>query len=228
MIANKKEFMIGFSLMAGFLVVLAIFFMPVFYGHNGLNYLDSLYNSISKGSAYYIPKMQKESQAFEGQSVNVTLDFTSEAVARQTALLFNESGAMVNVSGSQLKISGDLGVMLKKCLEDADHMYINDGEFVKTRYGYDERQALFNWWTAFKAMNKNLQKQEMFKEAKIVNAVQTKAIETAYNYYGIKAEKISDKLGIVVFSLVFYVIYTMWYGYGILFMMEGLGLQLEH
>ena len=68
----------------------------------------------------------------------------------------------------------------------------------------------------------------MFKEAKIVAAVQAKAIETAYNYYGIAPQKISDKMGIVLFSLIFYVVYTMWYGYGILFLMEGMGLQLEH
>jgi hypothetical protein len=228
MIANKKKFMVGFTLMAGFLTVLAIFFMPVFKGQNGLNYLDSLYNSISKGSAYYIPKMKEEVKAYEGKSVNVTLDFANDQIAQQVARLFNESGAMVNVNGSQLKVDGDLGAILENCLEDADHMYANDGEFVKKRYGYDERQVLFNWWNAFKGMGKGLTKQELRKEAKIVTAIQAKAVETAYNYYGIAPQKISDKVGIVVFSLIFYVIYTMWYGYGILFMMEGLGLQLEH
>jgi hypothetical protein len=228
MIVNKKEFMLGLSLMVGFLVVLAIFFMPIYHGHNGLNYLDSLYNSISKGSAYYIPNMQKDSLAYAGQTVNVTLDFENDAVARQTAMLFNESGALVNVSGNQLKITGDLGLILKSCLEDADHMYHNKGEAIKSRYGYHERQVMFNWWTALKALDGDLKVQEKFKEAKIVSAVQAKAVETAYNYYGISAQKISEKLGIVVFSLFFYVVYTMWYGYGILFMMEGMGLQLDH
>jgi hypothetical protein len=228
MITKKKEFMIGFVLMIAFFVVLAIFFMPVFHGHNGLNYLDSLYNSISKGSAYYIPKMKTEAKTVEGKSVTVELDFATEDVARQTAQLFNESGAMVNINGSQLKISGDLGLMLKSCLEDSDKMYYNDGESIKSRYGYNERQALFNWWTAFKAMDKKLKEQKLFAEAKLVTAIQAKAVETAYNYYGISPQKIKEKLGIVLFSLVFYVIYTMWYGYGILFLMEGMGLQLEH
>ena len=49
MLANKKEFYSGMGLMAAFLVVLAIMFSPVFGGQNGLNYLDGLYNSISKG-----------------------------------------------------------------------------------------------------------------------------------------------------------------------------------
>jgi hypothetical protein len=57
--------------------------------------------------------------------------------------------------------------------------------------------------------------------------VETKAVEPAFNYYVIQAQKISDKIGIVFFSLVFYVIYTLWYGYAIMFMAEGWGLELE-
>ncbi|MBU4389440.1 MAG: hypothetical protein KKB23_07895, partial [Proteobacteria bacterium] len=64
MIANKKEFYGGFVLFIAFFVVLFIIFSPVFNGQNGLDYLDSLYNSISKGSAYYIPKVQEETDKF--------------------------------------------------------------------------------------------------------------------------------------------------------------------
>jgi len=32
----------------------------------------------------------------------------------------------------------------------------------------------------------------------------------------------------VIFSLVFYVVYTLWYGFGIMYMFEGWGLRLEH
>ena len=46
MIANKKEFYGGFGMLIGFFVILIIVFSPVFKGQNGLDYLDSLYNSI--------------------------------------------------------------------------------------------------------------------------------------------------------------------------------------
>ena len=59
MIANKKTFNVGLIMMVAFIVVLVIFFMPVYNGHNGLNYLDSLYNSISKGSAYTSPNSRR-------------------------------------------------------------------------------------------------------------------------------------------------------------------------
>ena len=40
MIAHKKEFFGGVAMMAVFVVVLIIIFMPVFGGQNGLNYLE--------------------------------------------------------------------------------------------------------------------------------------------------------------------------------------------
>ena len=53
-------------------------------------------------------------------------------------------------------------------------------------------------------------------------------VEPSYNYYGIEAQSIKDKAILVIASLVGYVIYTMWFGFSILFMFEGWGLKLEH
>ena len=228
MIANKKEFYGGFGMLIGFFVILVIIFSPVFKGQNGLDYLDSLYNSISKGSAYYIPKAKKETDKFIGNSISVTLNMKDEAQAKQATSLFMKGGALVNVSGAQLKVSGDLGKILENCMTDADYMYVNDGEKVKGKYGYDERQVLYNWYAALKSMDKDLKAQKKFKEAKVVAMVIKKAVECSYNYYKIEPQKISDRYGIVIFSLLFYVIYTLWYGFAIMFMFEGWGMRLEH
>ena len=228
MIAKKKEFYGGFGMLIGFFVILIIIFSPVFKGQNGLDYLDALYNSISKGSAYYIQKVKKETDTFTGNSISVTLNMKDEAQAKQTAPLFMKGGALVNVSGVELKVSGDLGKILENCLADADYMYVNDGEKVKGKYGYDERQILYNWYTALKAMDKDLKAQKKFKEAKVVALVIKKAVECSYNYYTIEPQKISDRYGIVIFSLIFYVVYTLWYGFAIMFMFEGWGMKLGH
>ncbi len=127
-----------------------------------------------------------------------------------------------------MQVAGDLGKILENSLADADNMYHNDGKGVSEKYGYNERQVLFNWWTALKAMDKELKKKEQFKEAKVVSLIVKKAIEPSYNYYKIVPQKISDRFGIVIFSLVFYVVYTLWYGFAIMFMFEGWGLRLEH
>jgi hypothetical protein len=207
MIANKTQFFGGLGLMIGFVIVLIIFFSPVFGGKNGLDYLDNLYNSISKGSAYYIPKVKKECEAFKGNSVNVTLAMADKTHAQQTAKLFKASDAEVVVAGTDLKVTGDLGMILENCLADAD---------------------MFNWWKAFEEMEKDLKRQKKFKEAKIVALVVKKAVESSYNYYKIEPQKIGDRWGIVIVSLLFYVIYTLWYGFAIMFMFEGWGMKLEH
>ena len=228
MIANKKEFYGGFALLVVFFVVLFIIFSPVFNGQNGMEYLDDLYNSISKGSAYYIPKVKEETNTLVGNNVNITEEMADENQAQQTASLFTNSGATAEVSGAQLNVSGDLGNMLANCLKDSDSMYNNDGTTVSSKYGYNERQVLYNWHKALKAADKDLKKQKLFKEAKVVASVIKKVVETSYNYYTIEPQKIGDKIGIVIFSLVFYVGYTLWYGFAILFMFEGWGLRLEH
>ena len=228
MIAHKKEFYGGFGLLVGFFVILFIIFSPVFNGQNGMEYLDDLYNSISKGSANYIPKVKKETDTFKGNTVNMALKMADENQAQQTAALFTEAGATADVSGAQLNVSGDLGNILANCLEDSKNMYNNDGATVSNKYGYNERQVLYNWHTALKAADKDLKKQKLFKEAKVAALVIKKVVETSYNYYTIEPQKITDKMGIVIFSLVFYVCYTLWYGFAILFMFEGWGLRLEH
>jgi hypothetical protein len=228
MMEKKKEFYGGLGLLIGFVVILTVIFSPVYKGHNGLEFLDNLYNSISKGSAYYIPKVKKEIKKIAGSSVNATIVMADDGQAKQTAALLMKGDALVNVSGTRLKIEGDLAKILLNCLADADSMYFNDGQTVAAKYGYNERQVLYNWWQALKSLNKDLTKQKQFKAASAVDTVATKAVETSYNYYRIEPQKISDRFFITVISLVFYVIYTLWYGFAIMFMFEGWGLKLEH
>ncbi|MFZ7125905.1 MAG: hypothetical protein ACOWWM_07090 [Desulfobacterales bacterium] len=229
MIADKKIFFTGAVLLAGFLAVLFTMFMPIFGGgHNALNYLDNLYNSISKGSAYYIQGLQTDNKAYFGREVDVSFKAASGAQAENTAKLFWKAGAAAEVNGDELSVRGDLGRILSASLEDADLMFYNQGEAVRAKYDYDARQAIYNWWTALKGMDRELTKQKRFEDAKFVASVQARAVECAYNYFGIEPQKIGDKMWIVVLSLGFYVIYTLWFGYSIMFMFQGWGMDLEH
>ena len=228
MIANKKKFYTGLGMLIGFSIVLTIIFSPVFGGRNGLNYLDSLYNSISKGSAYYIPAVKEKTAAVSDESVSATLTLGSETQAAQVAELFEKSGGTATISGNQLKISGTFGGIFTNCLDDATQMYLNNGEAIRSKYGMEEKRVLYNWHSGLKALEKDLNRQKKFKEAKIVAIAVDKAVDLSYNYYGIEARKISDSTGVVAFSLIFYVIYTLWFGFSILFLFEGWGLRLDH
>jgi hypothetical protein len=229
MLANKKEFTKGAVLMVAFLIVLTLIFMPIFgEGKNGLNYLDDLYNSISKGSAYYIPALKTKNAKMSGKNIMVSFAMKNEKQAAETAALLKQSGATVDVTGTEIKVSGDLGAMVSNCLEDSDMMFKNQGDKVRAKYGIDERQSMYNWWEAWKSMSKNLDKQKKFTETAFIAGINKRAVECAYNYYGVQSQNIADKWTLVTLSLAFYVVYTVWYGFAFLFMFEGWGLRLEH
>ncbi|PIE66896.1 MAG: hypothetical protein CSA23_06665 [Deltaproteobacteria bacterium] len=228
MIAKKDKFLTGMILMILFCAVFFAIFMPLFGGQNGLEYLDNLYNSISKGSADYIESVREDVQQIQTPDLTINLTMPSEVQAQQTVPLFIKAGAHVDRKGAQLTVTGNIINILDHCLNDARHMYDNDGPAISEKYGYDEKAVLYNWWSALKAMDFDLKQQKRFKVAQVADQVNQKAVETSYNYYGIKGQKITDRLGIVIFSLLFYVVYTLWYGFGIMYLFEGWGMQLEH
>ncbi len=224
---RKREFRLGVALMAVFLVVLVFLFMPVFDGHNSMEYMDNLYNSISKGSAYYVPESMETAESLRGQDIDLTLALESEKLEKAAAM-FTANGATSEVKNGKVHVQGDLGKVLLGMLKDADAMYHNNGGAVSSRYDINERVALYTWWSVTKALEKELNHEKRFEAATKVASIRSKSVETAYNYYGVAPQNITDELGWVIGSLVFYVIYTLWYGFAILFMFEGSGFRLEH
>jgi len=232
MIANKKEFGGGLALMVGFWIVFAILLSPLFPGQdkkvNLLDYMDSMYNSISKNSAYYIPDITKRADKLRGTSFSITLKVEDKQSSPRIATMLRTSGATVEENNSELTVSGDLGAVLIAAMADTELAYANDSEALKQRHGAEAKQVMFDWWNTLSSMEKSFTKQEKFSESTTINKAKTKAVETAFNYYGIEAQSIKDKAILVILSLVGYVIYTMWFGFAILFMFEGWGLKLEH
>jgi hypothetical protein len=227
---NKKQqsFSKGAALMVTFCVILIFLFLPLISGHNPMAYMDNLYNSISKGSAYYIPKVRETVQQYQGDTLALTISMNDPQQAERTARLLSGKGIAIQIAEHRLKIDGTLNTVLLNALDDADIMYVNAAERITEKYSYNERLVLFDWWSALKAMQYELNKQKRFDAAKLVTLVQSKAVETSYNYYGITAQNIGDKFGIVLISLAFYVVYTLWYGFGILYLFEGFGMNLGH
>lgn len=228
MIAHKKEFGGGVVMMIGFWIVFAILLSPIFAGQNLLDYMDGMYNSISKNSSYFIPATQEKAKEYAGKNIDMALKAKDGQTGDRWAILLRAAGMNVESAGEELQVSGDMGGMLVSALADADAMFANDGGPVAARYGYNEKQALYDWWSMLRDMERSLNKQEQFKEAKLLYQVRTKSMEPAYNYYGIIAQSIREKAVLVILSLGGYVIYTMWFGFAILFMFEGWGLRLEH
>lgn len=219
----------GIFMLISFFALLGVIFTPVFPGKmNGLDYMDNLFNMISKGSSYFIPKSLEESVKFAEKTIDAKIKMANDKEAAEVAKLFVASGAKVEVKGAELSIQGNVGQIMKTALEDADKMFNNDGKPLTDKYGYDERQVIYNWWTACTKISKYLTSEKRFDGAKLFENIKKKALEPAYNYYGVKIENWKENIALVLASLAFYVLYTLWYGFGLMYLFEGLGYKIGH
>lgn len=228
LVMNKKEFNKGLFLGVSFLVVLLIMFMPFFGdGRNAFRAADRFYNSIAKGSTYYMPGLLKHNEEFNGHKVNVAIRIDNSEMLQKATLLYSAAGATVSEANSQLNVSGDLGQILQTVIKQSDTVFHNRGEEIAQQFGFPQREALFVWHQSLKSMNKSLLKQEQFADAAWVEEVMKRAIEVAYNFYKIEPRSAFSSAGVLGFSLGFYVIYTLWWGFAILHLFEGLGLEMK-
>jgi len=225
---NKKSLSIGAFLAASFMGVLVLIFSPIFGdGKNGLVYSDDLFNKLSKGSSYFIPAVAKNNEKFIGKSVSVSIKMEKPEQVEKAVKVLAAAGAQAEATGQEIKVSADLGLLMSNALKDSDDMYRNDGKSVADRYGFEEKEVMTVWWNIMKVLDKQLKKDGMIEEAKIVSDVMKKAVETSYNFYGIEAQKVTEKAVLMIALLVFYVAYTMWWGFAIFFLFDGIGLTMS-
>jgi len=225
---NAKKLATGLILLISFFIILFLIFMPIYgEGRNGLAFSDDFFNSLAKGSSNYMDDMRKLAQPLVGTPFGVEIKMASPREAEKTEILYSQAGAQVEVAGQVLKINGDLGKVLLKSVDDAEAMFHNQGEKVQAQYNYAGQEVLKNWWASFNKVDAALKHQKKFKEAKVVSEVQKRALEPGYNFYGIIPKSVGENAAMLVFMLVFYVIYTLWYGYGIFELCEGFGMGHE-
>ena len=227
MATGKGQLVLGIAMLISFTVVLVLIFSPIFPGgDNGLDFSDRMFNRLSKGSSYFIPKLMDQIEEFKGKMVDVSVEMKKPEDTEVAAQLFATAGAVAEAQGTELNVSGDLGKTLEAVLNDSDAMYHNEGEKVTERYGIEAKKVMENWWQALNLIDKKFKKTKMIPEANLVSNVKKKAVETSYNFYGILPEKVSEKFGIMTGLLVFYVVYTLWYGFAIFYIFHGLGLTM--
>ena len=228
MIKNSKAFTIGLILALSFFGVLGLIFSPVFGdGKNGLVYSDDMFNKLSKGSSYFIPKIAKSNEKYAGTQITVSIKVDKPEAAADAVKLLAAAGIDAKNASSEVTINGSLGTLLGKVLQDSDDMFKNDGKKVADRYGVDEKDAMTTWWNVLKAMDKELKKQGKIEEAKMVSDVMKKGVEPAFNFYKIEAQSVTEKAGIMSGLLIFYVAYTMWWGFAIYYIFDGVGLSMS-
>ena len=225
---KTKNLLLGLFLLISFGVVLFLIFMPIFGdGKNGLEYTDDFFNRLAKGSSNYMNDMRKIAQPLVGTPVVAEITLGSPENAKKAEILFSQAGARVEAAGPVLKINGDLGKILLKAVDDAEALFNNRGEELRAKYHYNSKEVVKTWWVSLNNLAASLKKQKKFKQYKVVGEVQKRALEPGYNFFGVTPAKVADNAGMLTFLLVFYVVYTLWFGFGIYELFEGLGLSME-
>lgn len=226
LIPEKKQFLKGFIMAVLFFIVLFVMFTPNFGGVNAFNASDKLFNSIAKGSTNYIEFLEKESAPFKENKVEIEIALEESDLNSDAEKILSTAGMEAKVEGEKIAVAGTLGVMIDAAIKDSKDMFYNKGDTVKGRYGIEEKKALLVWWQILGATIKAFNSDKRFKEAKMIEEVMARGIGVGYNFYKIEPEMASTKAGVLTFALLFYILYTLWWGFAIFFMAEGLGLQL--
>jgi hypothetical protein len=227
LVRHKKAFNMGGLLGLTFIGVLVLIFSPVFGGKNGLQFSDNLFNKLSKGSSYFIPKLSEGVRKFDGGAFTVSFKMDKQEMAQQGARILSAAGVTATVRDSQIDASGDLGKMLAVVLKDSDAMYHDNGATISAAYGLNEKDAMTIWWNMLNKMDRQFKKDKKVAESDMISEVMKKGIEPSYNFYGIEAQRVTDKAATMIGLLLFYVAYTMWWGYAIFFMFDGIGLSMK-
>ena len=233
LIVNKKAFSKGMILLVTFTALFAVIVSPMFKdekGKNitGLEYADAMFNSLSKGSSYFIPAVRERAKGEMGKMVEVTVPVKSAERGKLMVTVLQKAGMAATITEGRLTYKGDLGVMLEAAIVDSDYMYHNNGQAVSLRYDNASPTAVMAaWWHVMSPSIKALQRQSKVAEASVVDNVMRRAVETGNNFYTVPATKVMDHLFLMAGLLIFYVVYTLWYGFAIFELFDGVGLTMS-
>ena len=132
---QKRSLGIGTLLTITFLGTLIIMIMPIWDGSNFFKYADEIFNSLSKGSVYFIPEITKKIEKYD-ENINIKIKLEDTNIVNGISLLYSKT-AKVKVSGNEITISGNLKDILKSALLDADLAYHEKYDDLTSKYGLD-------------------------------------------------------------------------------------------
>ena len=224
-VVKKTEFGVGLILSLTFFIILFVMHSGGMFGVDGkslVDYTDKMFVSVSKGSVYFIPEIMQKTSEDVGKPIDIGI-----MGDEKTAMLFEKANAKTELDNKTLRIRGDLGEIERSAVQDADLLFKGDEKRLYEKYGFDGKEVVKRWWTSLKAMEGTLRKAKKFEAIESLSNVRIKALEPAFNYYGVEAASAGDYAFGITTIVVCYVFYTVWWGFAIYFLCEGVGLLVR-
>ena len=235
LITNKKCFFRGTFLLVSFFAIFAFLLTPHLEGIDGgkkltgLEFADGLFNSLSKGSSNFSEMVKEKIKPMQSKDVDITIPLKDPSIVAYIKPVIEGAGMTLTISEDQKKLTykGNMGPFLEAVQQLSEKMYDNDHAFVEQKYGVDKALGVTNaCWHVLQPTIKELQKQKKIEEAGIVDTVVRRAIEPAHNFYSVQASSVKEHGIMMSALLIFYLVYTLWYGFGIFELFEGVGLAM--
>lgn len=235
LIRERRPFFWGILLLVSFAIMAITMLQPVFRDSEGvrissLQFADAVFNSLSKGSSWFVPQVREEIAALPRTDVDLSVRLARPALAPVILRLLTDTGITDSVfSNGNISFRGNFNAVLKAAAEDAALLYDNKGEELASRYGGEQPLRIAQaWWQLLEPAVKELQRMERLQAARVVEMVVKKAIEPGNNFYGLPVARVAENIPLICAMLAFYVLYAIWYGFGIYRLFEGLGLLGPH
>lgn len=225
LIVRRGRFALGLAGLVSFAVVLAVGLSPVAGGHTVLQGADDLFNQLAKDAAYHVADARAKSAAFDRRPVDLGIRPRDAVDAAALARLLKANGFRAKrLADGRTRVFGDLGPLAHAALADADLAYGNQDAALEAKYQASAPQVVYHWWVVFSGLTRRFVQENDGAAANFTKFVTAKALEPAYNFRGIEPRPIRDNVARMVGLLAFYVIYTLWYGFSILWLFEGMGI----
>jgi len=231
-VTNRRRFALGAAGLAAFLAVLAFWIAPGAGGTSWLSRADGFFNRLSKDSAFRgLPELRARAESFRGTAFSVSVATENPEDAAALAAVFRlalagsaGTGAGAEADGCRARLAGDLGAAALALMDDAEELHRGGDERLLARFGLSGREVVYRYWQALGAIRGDCLRRGETAAAALAGDLRTRVCEPAYNFHGIAPASASESCGTLALLLGFYVAYTVWFGFSILLLFEGLGI----
>ena len=228
LVVDRPKFRLGLAGLIVFAVALIMGATVPMNGRTPLASADSFFNQLAKDSAYYIPEARKQAVPFVDLPIDIGIKPREAAVASQMMRLIADSGCKATLTGDgRIRILGTMGQLSQAAMADAELAFKNDLEALQAEHQMQPTEIIYNWWIVFDGLTRRYIQENRAREANFAKFMSAKVLEPAYNFRGIEARSIRQNALPMSGLLGCYIGYTLWYGFSILLLMEGLGITVR-
>jgi hypothetical protein len=181
---------------------------------------------LAKKSAYSIPEARAKAAKFSGRQVDFGVKPRDAADLAGLARLLEAHGIRSSLTDDgRVRFSGDLAQLSDQALTDADAAFHDGLGSLEARYRMPGHEVLYSWWIIFDGLTRRFIQEAAVAEANFTRFLTTRVLEPAYNFRRVPAADGRSAAWHMAALLAFYVVYTLWYGFSLLCVFEGLGIR---